>query len=157
MPPNSRWSGRKKKQRRSYSGKKKRHTTKSQIIADQQEKRIIATAFAEGRRHDFALFKESGLALSEWVRALADSGYQGLEKLHPHSQTPKRRSKLHPLTKEERAANRSLAKERIVVEHIIRALKIFRILSERYRNRRRRYGLRFNLIAALYNHELDLP
>ena len=40
-------------------------------------------------------------------------------------------------------------------EHIIRSLKIFRILSERYRNRRRRFGLRFNLIAAIYNFELN--
>ncbi len=31
--------------------------------------------------------------------------------------------------------------------------KIFRILAERYRNRRRRFGLRCNLIAALYNYE----
>jgi hypothetical protein len=29
-------------------------------------------------------------------------------------------------------------------------------LSERYRNRRKRFGLRFNLIAAIYNMELDL-
>ena len=42
-----------------------------------------------------------------------------------------------------------------MVEHVIRSLKIFRILAERYRNRRKRFGLRFNLIAALYNHELD--
>jgi len=28
-------------------------------------------------------------------------------------------------------------------------------LSERYRNRRKRFGLRFNLIAAIYNHELN--
>jgi hypothetical protein len=27
-------------------------------------------------------------------------------------------------------------------------------LSERYRNRRKRFGLRFNLIAAIYNLEL---
>jgi hypothetical protein len=27
-------------------------------------------------------------------------------------------------------------------------------LSERYRNRRKRFGLRFNLIAAVYNLEL---
>lgn len=31
------------------------------------------------------------------------------------------------------------------------SLKIFRILSERYRNRRRRYSLTCNRIAALYN------
>ena len=59
------------------------------------------------------------------------------------------------MTKEEKAANRQLARERIVAEHIIGSLKVFRILSERYRNRRRRFGLRFNLIAAIYNYELD--
>ncbi|RYY77753.1 MAG: IS5/IS1182 family transposase, partial [Moraxellaceae bacterium] len=29
-----------------------------------------------------------------------------------------------------------------------------KILAERYRNRRKRMGLRFNLIAAIYNIEL---
>ena len=41
------------------------------------------------------------------------------------------------------------------LEHINRRFKIFKILAERYRNRRRRYGLRCNLIAALYNYELN--
>jgi hypothetical protein len=52
-----------------------------------------------------------------------------------------------------KASNRQLARERVVIEHINRSLKIFRILAERYRNRRKRFGLRCNLIAALYNHE----
>jgi len=42
------------------------------------------------------------------------------------------------------------------VEHVIGKLKIFKILSDRYRNRRRRFGLRFNLIAGIYNFELKL-
>jgi len=50
----------------------------------------------------------------------------------------------------------SLAKQRIFVEHVIRCLKVFRILAHPYRNRRRRFGLRFNLIAALYNRGLEL-
>ena len=33
--------------------------------------------------------------------------------------------------------------------------KVFCILSERYRNRCKRFGLRFNLIAAFYNFELQ--
>ncbi|MEG4143968.1 IS5/IS1182 family transposase, partial [Microcoleus sp. Pol7_B1] len=41
-------------------------------------------------------------------------------------------------------------------EHVNRKLKIVRILSERYRNRRRRFGVRFNLIAGIYNYELNL-
>ncbi|CAA9394249.1 Mobile element protein [uncultured Leptolyngbya sp.] len=42
----------------------------------------------------------------------------------------------------------------MVAEHVDRRLKIFRILSERYRNRCKRFGLQFNLIAALVNIEL---
>ncbi|CAA9407310.1 Mobile element protein [uncultured Leptolyngbya sp.] len=44
----------------------------------------------------------------------------------------------------------------MVGEHVNCRLKVFKILSERYRNRRKRFGLRFNLIAGLYNFELDL-
>jgi hypothetical protein len=43
------------------------------------------------------------------------------------------------------------------VEHVIRRLKIFRIFSSRYRNRRKRFGLRLNLIAGLLNYELAHP
>jgi hypothetical protein len=35
----------------------------------------------------------------------------------------------------------------------LRTLKIFRILAEKYRNRRRRFGLRLNLIAGIINYE----
>ena len=36
-----------------------------------------------------------------------------------------------------------------MVEHIIREIKIFKILSYPYRNRRKPFGLRVNLIAAI--------
>ena len=92
----------------------------------------------------------------ESLELLADSPYQGLSKLHERSRTPKKRSKKGQLTKDERRANRELSRRRIVVENVIRSLKIFRILLERYRNRRKRFSLRFNLIAGLYNFELNL-
>ena len=86
---------------------------------------------------------------------LADSGYQGLDKLPGKSRTPKKKPKKGKLTKEEKRANRALARRRIVVENVIRSLKIFRILAERYRNRRKRFSLRFNLVAGIYNYELN--
>jgi DDE superfamily endonuclease len=61
------------------------------------------------------------------------------------------------LDKSECQHNRSLARLRIFVEHVNRKLKIFRILAERYRNRRKRFGLRFNLISAILNFELASP
>lgn len=101
--------------------------------------------------HDFRLFQESRVALPPQSECLAGSGYLGLKKRHDNSRLPSKKSKWHPLTEEQKAANRQLSRERFVIEHIIRSVKIFRILAERYRDRRKRFGLRFNLIAALYN------
>jgi len=116
----------------------------------------MSTAFASDKVHDFRLYKQSRMALTKQVLCLADTGYQGLNKLHPNSQTPAKKSKHHPLTDEQKALNRQWAGQRVFCEHVIRKLKVFRILSERYRNRRKRFGLRFNLIAALCNLELQL-
>lgn len=93
--------------------------------------------------------------MNQKTLCLTDSGYQGIGKLHSHSQTPKKKSKHHPLTEEEKAQNRAIASDRISCEHVIGRLKVFRILMERYRNRRKRFGLRFNLIAAICNLELE--
>ena len=105
--------------------------------------------------HDFKLFKRSRVAsvMTDHTCCLGDSGYLGLTHLHANAQTPFRKSKHHPLTREHKAFNRQLSRKRIVIEHVIARLKVFRILSERYRNRRTRFGLRFNLIAAIYNRE----
>ena len=69
---------------------------------------------------------------------------------------PKKGSKHHPLTEEDKAYNKMLSSYRIVIENILCKLKVFRILSDKYRNRRKRFGLRYSLIAGLYNRELDL-
>jgi len=50
--------------------------------------------------------------------------------------------------------NRNIASERALNENVIGSLKRFKILSDRYRNRRKRFGLRFNLIAGIYNLEV---
>jgi len=123
-------------------------------MADLNTEKILATDFGNGSKHDFQLFKNSRCPVSTETCLLADSGYQGIVALHPNSQTPAKKSKLHPLSQEQKASNRALSRKRVLIENIIRRLKIFRILSERYRNRRKRFGLRFNLIAAICNMEL---
>jgi hypothetical protein len=59
-----------------------------------------------------------------------------------------------PLNAEDKAKNRKISSERVTNEHAIGFIKRFKILSERYRNRRKRFGLRFNLIAGICNFEL---
>jgi hypothetical protein len=126
-------------------------------VVNQVTKQIICTAHGKGREHDFSLFKSSKVQLGQEIMCLADKGYQGIAKIHALSHTPKKKPKKASLSVEEQQSNRQLAKLRVIGEHINRALKIFKILSERYRNRRKRFSLRFNLIAGLYNYELNLP
>ena len=102
------------------------------------------------------MFKRSKVKPIEQIEILADKGYQGINKIHTLSYTPIKKKKKKPLALMEKEYNRELAKQRIYVEHVIRAIKIFRILAQPYRNRRRRFGLRFNLISGLYNRGLDL-
>jgi len=64
---------------------------------------------------------------------------------------PKKRTKLNPLSKEDKLENKKKSSKRIPIEHINAKIKTFKILSQKYRNRRKRFGLRFNLICAFIN------
>ncbi|NSX83763.1 hypothetical protein GOM44_05960 [Wolbachia endosymbiont of Atemnus politus] len=55
--------------------------------------------------------------------------------------------KKKPLSKEKKAENRALSTRRVVVKNVIGLLKRFKIISDRYRNRRKRFGLRFCLYS----------
>ncbi len=76
--------------------------------------------------------------------------------MHGNSDLPKKKNKKQKLTKEDKQHNKQLASDRALNENVIGKLKRFRIVSDKYRNRRKRFGLRFNLIAGIYNYELGI-
>ena len=121
------------------------------MIVDARSLQIIATAHGKGRGHDFKLFKRSQCQCRAGLELLGDGGYQGVKKLVENSRTPHKCWRGRVLTAEQRLENKGLAGERVVVENVIRRLKV---LKETYRHRRRRFGLRLNLIAGLYNADL---
>jgi transposase len=127
------------------------------VVIAKKTKQVICTFTGKGREHDFKVFKRSDLPLHPSLELKADKGYQGIKHLHANSQTPHRKPPKKHLSKQQKAFNRKLASERIVVENVIGKLKVFRILQERYRNRRKRFGLRLSLIAGIFNYELGLP
>lgn len=89
---------------------------------------------------------------------MADTAYKS--KKYPQLDTPHkkaRKSKNNPnpkLTKSQKKENKEHSSQRVRIENVFAWIKKFRILHETYRNRRRRFGLRFNLIAGIYNFEL---
>jgi hypothetical protein len=86
--------------------------------------------------------------------AITDSGYTGIQKIQSRTRLPRKKRKGKVLTKEDKQENRAIASERVANENVIGCLKRFKILSDRYRNRRKRFGLRFNLISGIYNRDL---
>jgi hypothetical protein len=119
-----------KNQNPHYSGKQKCHIVKTQIVIDLVTRMIL------------------------FVRQKVDSGYQGIAAFHTNSEISFKKGKNRPLTEEEKAFSCQLARERIAIEHVNREIKIFKTMSVRYCNRRRRRGMRMNLICAIRNSEI---
>ena len=140
-----------KKQKRYYSGKKKKHTQKTQVIAS-SDGNILAVTIDKGRTHDFNLFKKSKASKKIiFSKVLADLGYVGIDKICPNSKIPNKKTKNNPLSKDDKKENRKLSSKRIIIEQINAKIKVFKIVKYPYRNRRKRFGLRMNLICAIVN------
>ena len=139
-----------KNQRKYYSGKKKRHTMKFEIQTDKNGKILNISKSYNGRTHDFKIRKMSDHVPRDAV-VLADSGYQGMQKLHTKTVLPHKRRSKEKLTPEQKVHNRALSSKRVFVEHVFAQLKKFKILGSTYRNFRKKLHLRFNIIAGIYN------
>ena len=140
-----------KSQKQYYSGKKKKHTIKVQLIICAISLKILSVRCEKGSVHDFKIFKNSKLSIAAQVLMLADSGYQGIEKIHVNSKIPHKKTKKNPLTKEQKKENKELSKQRIPVEHINRRCKIFRITKEVYRGKHKNFNKVWNIISGLVN------
>jgi hypothetical protein len=143
------------KQRRHYSGKKKRHTIKHQVVVVRKRKRgrgkrkvrVAAVGkAAPGETHDKKMYDRSRLELPDGVRGTGDSGYQGTDLEVPH-----KKPRGGALTRRQKAGNRRLSKRRIVVEHGIGKMKIWRIVADRFRNPRRKHTVVMKNVAGLHN------
>jgi hypothetical protein len=121
-----------------------------------QNHRIICVDTTNGKEHDFSLFKNSKLAIREDIQAKVDLGYQGITNYHSNIEIPKKNSKNYKLTDEDKKENQEKASKRIFVEHVNAKIKTFQILKQKYRNRRKRYNLRVNLICGLINFDRNM-
>jgi len=92
--------------------------------------------------------------VADTIKVQGDSGYQGILKLHRNSETPKKKPKNGELTAYDKAENRRISRERILIENINAKIKVFKITANKYRNRRKRYGLRMSLICGIINFEV---
>jgi hypothetical protein len=145
-------------QKRFYSGKKRRHTLKHQVVVVRRRKRpgrggqprrvriaAVSRAFP-GKTHDKKIYDAAGAVCPPGVPRTGDTAYLGTGL-----RTPARRPPKGQLTARQKAGNRRVSRRRIVAEHGIGKMKVWRIASERYRNPRRRHTLTIKNVAGLHN------
>ena len=53
-------------------------------------------------------------------------------------------------------SNKVIASRRVLVEHVFRKIKTFKIMSHVYRNKGKKHDLRFNIIAGITNLKLGI-
>jgi len=135
---------------------------KFQLIIDRHTEQIISIEMAKGKAHDLTIFKETTMTyIHPSILIVCDSGYRGLQKLHSRILLPIRhKADIAKLTKSRqltrKARNKKIARIRMKIEHVIGQVKVFRIVSEQYRNARKRLHLRFSLICGIVNYEKGL-
>ena len=111
----------------------------------------MSVDFSGGRKHDFALFKATQKIVSESTLILADRGYQGIAEFHKNSLTPIKKFNKKELSSAEKSYNKIVSRSRSLIERINRRLKVFRILSGRFRNKLFKFENIFRLICAIFN------
>ena len=139
-----------RKQRCWYSGKKKRHTVKTEIVVTAAGKIASVSDAVPGRVHDLEV-RRRGPPLPQGSHAYCDSGYQGLQNDTADVEIPYKRTKLHPLTADERVYNHALGRFRVRVEHAFAKIKRFCLFADRFRYPRRTYADKFAIVAGIVN------
>mgnify|MGYP003621047594 FL=1 len=148
------------RQKKHYSGKKGFHTVKNTAVSDTDKRILILGETVPGSQHDYSLFKEEFDPKVDWfaaTEASTDLGYQGIktdylspEHIHiPHKKP--RKSKQNPdpqLTRQQKRENRRIGRVRVLVEHAIGGMKVFRVLTIRLRNHLKHLADDFIFAAA---------
>jgi hypothetical protein len=134
-------------QKQFYSGYKRMHSMKNQFITLPEAKDIVDTLIGKpGPTSDINMFQEREEFFEDEQKFKADNGYIGSEKI---TTPPHRKPKEGELSKEQKNENIFFSSERVVVEHIIRTIKIFKIARERFRLRRDIYSQVISAVCGL--------
>lgn len=124
----------KRKQAKNYSGKSRRHEKKTVIGVNRKDGIIVArTKLRPGAVHDKRVLDEDPLHKrldkDRTLKKRTDSAWTGEEKKRGWI-VNRRARRNHPLTKRQKQENKRLSKIRIMVEHAIRRVKVFRRIGD---------------------------
>jgi hypothetical protein len=147
----------KRRRKAYYSGKKKRHTVKTQSMVNNQGIVIHKLRYKKGRMHDYDIYKRNHPVTPKEVVNVFDLGYLGVEKDFSEqiSSLPNKKKKRNvELSQGKIEYNKYHSNRRIVIEHTICRLKKYRIMSEVFRNKLRKYYKVSDVVSGLVNYRI---
>ena len=147
-----------KRRKKLYSGKKKTTTRKNIVVSDNKRRILILAPTKSGRRHDKRIADKFSLVqnIPPHIPVWADTGFQGIQHIHPNVFMPEKDRKKRPLTYEQKQRNKIISGIRIASEHAIGGMKRLKAASDIYRNRLPNLDDTFNLLSAgLWNFHLQ--
>lgn len=84
-------------------------------------------AFTNGKRHDLHLFKECKIKIH--LKAITDTAYQGLQKIHSNTSMPKKKTKKRSrCQKKIKKNNKYQSSKRVLNENAV-CLSCFKIIA----------------------------
>ena len=117
-------------QKKFFSGKQRAHTFKNSMISCAKGQDLIDISVgARGPASDINLFRQQQAKFSPEQEFIGDKAYVGAAR----TTTPSKKPQGGELTSEQQEENRKISRRRILIEHLIRRLKIFRIAAEKFR------------------------
>ena len=123
-------------QKQYYSGKQKRHTRKSQFIILPKAEDIIDVVIGKpGPMSDIKICRQTLNKFKTKQTFSGDKAYIGESQIT----TPYKKPRKGKLTENQIQENKVLSSNRIFVEHLIRVIKIFKVVQERFRLHKNRY------------------
>jgi len=140
------------------SGKQKRHTVKNQVVCTPEGRIGGVSATVPGSTHDLTRMRGDGVLdrLAEGEGAMADKAYTGAESDRPDVPVvvPAKATRGHPLSDDQKSANRVISGCRVVIEHVMAQLNRFQVLKQVFRSAFGRHTRAIRVVAALVDRRI---
>src|SRR5688572_1738452 len=145
------------KRKKSIIQVKKSHTIKNVLLAGGNKKILYLSQTYEGSVHDKKIADEAEIEFEKTIELLQDSGFQGFNPDKATIIMPVKKPKGKELTDEQKQENKTKASQRVVIEHAIGQIKVWRIVKDKIRSYRHKLRDEVLLIAcALHNFKIKL-
>ncbi len=117
---------------------------------------IHKTKHKKGKRHDYDIYKKNHPVTPKQVVNVFDLGYLGVEKDFPEqiSSLPNKKKRNQRFVSRRKRVQQNHSKKRIVIEHTICRMKKYRIMSDIFRNRLRKYDKISDIVSGLVNYRI---